>query len=52
MPLKEDCINFRYIEKDIIGIGDLVKKTKSIPNCTLNKMALGGCPKDCLSYES
>jgi len=32
MHLKEDCVNFGYIEKDITGIGDLVKKTKSIPN--------------------
>ena len=53
MHLKEDYIYLGYIEKDITGLGE-PKKTKDIETCKLNgsKWGIGGCPEDCISYES
>ena len=52
MSLKEDCFNFRFVEKDNSGLGDRAKRTMSIPNCIINKMPMGGCPEKCEYYES
>jgi NAD(P)H-nitrite reductase large subunit len=53
MSLKENCLNFRYIDKDITGIGaGRDRKFMKMPNCMKNKMVIGGCSEDCTYYES
>lgn len=47
----EDCINFRYINKEIIGNGGM-RTSIEMPNCRISAMALGACPENCSSYEA
>ena len=51
MFLKEDCINFRSLNKDIAGLGERQERFMNIPNCKINKMAMGGCPETCSFFD-
>lgn len=51
MVLKEDCIYFRNLKKDITGNGERQRRFMDIPNCKINKMAIGGCSETCSFYE-
>jgi len=51
MVLKEDCVNFTRVRKDIPNLGTQEAKILMMPKCKIGKMALGGCAEDCSAYE-
>ena len=52
MVLMEDCVNFNYIQKSEVTPDSMMAKMHTLPNCTLNKMVLGGCREDCQWHET
>lgn len=52
MVLMKDCVNFGYTQMPEETIDSMMAKIHTLPNCTLNKMVLGGCREDCQWYET
>lgn len=50
MGVNEDCVSFECNRKNVCGLGSCDAEIIPVPGCELNKMALGGCPLNCLYY--
>lgn len=51
MNLVKDCINFRYIDKELLGLGG-TRTGYKIENCRIDEMDMGACPENCSFYEA